>query len=172
MGATLVVDAGKRASLYMVATRRQVVHPLQVSLSPPHQLARPDALQPDTGGGGSRPGDGGGGPAGAIAIRGARTRLPKVLAVSADEGPMTRLAGRPYQLHIRDATGHGAATTPLAATTPPPIMRKLESSAHAPPYSQRIGFVEGLVKKKKWLHTLGDWSNIEHNKDLLNNVHA
>jgi hypothetical protein len=36
MKAKLVVDASNRALFYMVATRRQAVHLLQVNLSVPH----------------------------------------------------------------------------------------------------------------------------------------
>jgi hypothetical protein len=119
VGTTMVVDAGKRASLYVDATRQRAVHLLQVNLSvPPHQLARLAAATRHEGGGERCSGDEGG-PARAVAIRGAWMCLPKVLPASAGEVPRDA-ACRSATTAPHDAVGHRVATPPPAAAAPPP----------------------------------------------------
>jgi hypothetical protein len=88
-----------------------------------------------------RPRDGGrGGPAGAAAIRGAWTRLPKVLACSIMRFPRDTACWTAISAP-RDAAGDRAATTPPTIAAQLPLTRKLESSPPSPLY----GIVAGLV---------------------------
>jgi hypothetical protein len=138
------------------------------ALCPSHQLSHPAAATKREGGGGSRPGDGGGGGAlaGAAAIRGAQTCLPTVLAGSVVRVPRDT-AWRTATSAPRDAAGHRTMTTPSAAASLPPLMQKILNFllvllCKAGSYGLRHGW--SFTKKNMWLHTLGNWSNIKHNK--------
>jgi hypothetical protein len=120
-------------------TRRQVVHLLQSSSLPPHQLARPASGTGHEDGSGSNPGDGVGPAGGAY-----RTHSPKVLAagivrVPRDVACWTATSALFY------AASHRAAKTPPTVAALPPLTQKLESSPPAPLYNWRLRFVAGLV---------------------------
>jgi hypothetical protein len=138
---------------------------------PPHQLAHPDAATGRESGSGSRPRDGGGGgePAGAAAIRGGPTRLPKVLAAGVVRVPRDSACWTAISAP-RDVAGHRVETTPPAVAATDAKARIFSYCYFVQPEALWRGW--SFTNKKKWLHTLGNWSNIKHNKIYSIHVHS